>query len=52
MDIGGVVIMAKKEREEFWEMLAENDFAVGDSFWLEGTGFRFEFVVVSRKLIR
>jgi len=29
VDIGGVVIMAKKESEEFLEMLAENDFAGG-----------------------
>jgi hypothetical protein len=44
--------MTKKKLEEFLEMLAENDFAVGDSFWLEGTGFRFQFEVTSRKLIR
>jgi hypothetical protein len=52
VDIGGVVIMTKKKLEEFLEMLAENDFAVGDSFWLEGTGFRFQFEVTSHKLIR
>ena len=33
--------------EEFQESLAEDEFVVGDSFWLKGTRRRFEFTVTN-----